>query len=245
LENIIYAASAQINVATIAKNLPDLTAIQARVLGTLMEKARTVPDSYPLTLNSLLLGCNQKSSRFPSMELAEAEVFAALSTMKSIANDAQQPLVREVSGSRSTRFEHNFQRAVGVPEQSAVILGLLMLRGPQTAGELRINTERWYKFSDISSVEGFLEELQDRPTEKGGALVQKLPRAPGAREQRWAHLLCGPIDLALLATENEAQDLAANEGSVIHQRISALEQEVAHLRRIVENLSKELGLSQL
>ena len=225
--------------------MPHLTAVQARVLGTLMEKARTVPDSYPLTLNSLVLGCNQKSSRFPSMELTEADVSAALIAMKSIANEAQQPLIRELSGSRSTRFEHNFQRAVGVPEQSAVILGLLMLRGPQTAGELRINTERWYKFSDISSVEGFLEELQDRSTEKGGALVQKLPRAPGAREQRWALLLCGPIDLTLLATENEAQELAANEGSVIHQRISALEQEVSHLRSIVENLSKELGLSQL
>ena len=223
--------------------MPHLTAVQARVLGTLMEKARTVPDSYPLTLNSLLLGCNQKSSRFPSMELTEADVYTALTAMKSIANEDQQPLIRELSGSRSTRFEHNFQRAVGVPEQSAVILGLLMLRGPQTAGELRINTERWYKFSDISSVEGFLEELQDRSTEKGGALVQKLPRAPGAREQRWAHLLCGPIDLTLLATENEAQELAANEGSVIHQRISALEQEVAQLRSIVENLSKELGVA--
>lgn len=245
MENIVDAESPQTGTQTIAKNMPDLTAIQARVLGTLMEKARTVPDSYPLTLNSLVLGCNQKSSRFPSMELTEAEVYSALTAMKSIANQAQQPLVRELSGSRSTRFEHNFQRAVGVPEQSAVILGLLMLRGPQTAGELRINTERWYKFSDISSVEGFLEELQDRDVEKGGPLVQKLPRAPGAREQRWTHLLCGPIDLTLLATENEAQELAANEGSVIHQRISALEQEVAHLRSIVENLSKELGLSQL
>lgn len=178
------------------------------------------------------------------MELTEADVFSALTAMKSIANLANQPLVREVSGSRSTRFEHNFQRAVGVPEQSAVILGLLMLRGPQTAGELRINADRWYKFADISSVEGFLEELQDRSVEKGGALVQKLPRAPGAREQRWTHLMCGPVDLTLLATENEAQELAANEGSVIHQRISSLEQEVAHLRQIVENLSKELGLSQ-
>ena len=245
MENIIDATSAKTGAKTVATNLPDLSAIQARVLGTLMEKARTVPDSYPLTLNSLVLGCNQKSSRFPSMELTEADVFNALTAMKLIANETQQPLVREVSGSRSTRFEHNFQRAVGVPEQSAVILGLLMLRGPQTAGELRINTERWYKFSDISSVEGFLEELQDRSFDKGGALVQKLPRAPGAREQRWVHLLCGPVDLALLATENEAQELAANEGSVIHQRISTLEQEVAHLRRIVENLSKELGLSQL
>jgi uncharacterized protein len=222
---------------------PILSTIQARVLGTLMEKARTVPDSYPLTLNSLVLGCNQKSSRFPSMELTEADALAALTAMKSIANMAAQPLVREVSGSRSTRFEHNFQRAVGVPEQSAVILGLLMLRGPQTAGELRINSDRWYKFADISSVEGFLEELQDRSVEKGGALVQKLPRAPGAREQRWTHLMCGPVDLTLLATENEAQELAAIEGSVIHQRISNLEQDVAHLRLMIENLSKELGVS--
>ena len=224
--------------------LPVLSPMQARVLGTLMEKARTVPDSYPMTLNSLVLGCNQKSSRFPSMELSEADVSNALSAMKSIVILTQQPLIREVSGSRSTRFEHNFQRSIGVPEQSAVILGLLILRGPQTAGELRLNAERWYKFADISSVEGFLEELQDRSAEKGGPLAQKLPRAPGAREQRWAHLLCGAIDLTLLATENEAQDLAANEGSVIHQRISVLEQEVAQLRQIVENLSQELGLSQ-
>jgi uncharacterized protein len=240
LEHLSETATSRSN----AYILPVLSPIQARVLGTLMEKARTVPDSYPLTLNSLVLGCNQKSSRFPSMELSEADVSTALIAMKSVAILTQQPLIREVSGSRSTRFEHNFQRSIGVPEQSAVILGLLMLRGPQTAGELRLNAERWYKFADISSVEGFLEELQDRSVEKGGPLVQKLPRAPGAREQRWAHLLCGPIDLTLLATENEAQELAANEGSVIHQRISVLEQEVAHLRQIVENLSKELGLSQ-
>lgn len=236
--------SENVTAPTSAFILPVLSPDQARVLGTLMEKARTVPDSYPLTLNSLVLGCNQKNSRFPSMELSEADVLTALTAMKLIVNEAQQPLIREVSGSRSTRFEHNFQRAVGVPEQSAVILGLLMLRGPQTAGELRINADRWYKFGDISAVEGFLEELQDRSTKKGGPLVQKLPRASGTREQRWAHLVCGPIDLTQLATENEAQELAANEGSVIHQRISALELEVTHLRQIVENLSKELGLSQ-
>lgn len=249
MENIIDALAAQTDSQkdsqTSAKNLPDLTPIQARVLGTLMEKARTVPDSYPLSLNSLVLGCNQKNSRFPSMELSEADVFVALTAMKSIVNEIQQPLIRELSGSRVTRFEHNFQRALGVPEQSAVLLGLLMLRGSQTAGELRINSERWYKFADISSVEGFLEELQTRAADKGGPLVQKLPRSPGAREQRWAHLLCGAIDLTLLATENEAQELPANEGSVIHQRITTLEQEVAQLRRIVDNLSKELGLSQL
>ena len=135
---------------------PRLSPTEARVLGTLMEKARTVPDSYPLTLNSLLLGCNQKSSREPLMELDEAQVAEALDRLKSAG------LVRESSGGRTTRYEHNFQRGVGVPEQSAVLLGLLMLRGPQTAGELRLNTERWYKFADISSVEGFLEDLQER-----------------------------------------------------------------------------------
>ena len=98
-----------------------LTAIEARVLATLMEKARTVPDSYPLSLNTLMLGCNQKSSRDPIMELAEADVASATASLK------ERHLVRESSGSRVTRFEHNFQRGIGVPEQSAVLLGLLML----------------------------------------------------------------------------------------------------------------------
>ena len=136
---------------------PTLSAIEARVLGTLMEKARTVPDSYPLTLNSLLLGCNQKSSREPLMELDEAEVASALDNLKNLN------LVRESSSGRSTRFEHNFQRGIGVYEQAAVLLGLLILRGPQTAGELRLNAERWYKFADISSVEGFSEEGKAHP----------------------------------------------------------------------------------
>ena len=118
-----------------------------------------------------------------------------------------------------------------------------MLRGPQTADELRINADRWYKFADISSVEGFLDELQDRTADKGGALVQKLPRAPGAREQRWAHLMCGPVDLDLLVTENDVAELAASEGSAIHQRISNLEQEVAALREILKTLLGELGMS--
>ena len=154
-----------------------------------MEKARTVPDSYPLTLNSLVIGCNQKTTRDPVMSVSDAEAQEALDELKRLS------LVHENTGGRSARWEHNFQRGVGVPEQSAVLLGLLMLRGPQTAGELRINAERWYRFADISSVEGFLDELQERSEEKGGALVLQLPRAPGAREQRWVHLLCGPVDV--------------------------------------------------
>jgi hypothetical protein len=212
-----------------------LTPIEARVLGTLMEKARTVPDSYPLSINSLMLGCNHKSSRDPVMDLGEADVASALENLMALA------LVRTNTSGRVARYEHNFQRGVGVPEQSAVLLGLLMLRGPQTAAELRLNTERWYKFADISSVEGFLEELQDRSVEKGGPLVIKLARAPGAREQRWAHLLCGPVDEAQWAQSGSARGADGSPGTLA--RIEQLEAEVAQLRATVQRLCSELGVS--
>ena len=115
-----------------------LSPTEARVLATLMEKARTVPDSYPLTLNMVVTGCNQKTAREPIMQIDDEQAQLALDALKGLS------LVFETSGGRVTRYEHNFQRVYGVPEQSAVVLGLLMLRGPQTAGELRINTERWY-----------------------------------------------------------------------------------------------------
>ena len=212
-----------------------LTAIEARVLATLMEKARTVPDSYPLSLNTLMLGCNQKSSREPTMNVTEAEIATALDTLMPLN------LVRESSGSRVARYEHNFQRGVGVPEQSAVILGLLMLRGPQTAGELRLNAERWYRFADISSVEGFLEEMQDRSAAKGGPLVVKLPRTHGAREQRWAHLLCGPVDLDAAAGPISA---GTTSTSGLAERVAHLETELARLQQTVRTLCAELGVSQ-
>ena len=123
-----------------------LTALEARVLATLMEKARTVPDSYPLTLNAVVTGCNQKTAREPVMQVSDAQAQEALDSLR------QRSLVFESSGGRATRYEHNFQRVVGVPDQAAALLGLLMLRGPPTAGELRINTERWHRFADISSV---------------------------------------------------------------------------------------------
>jgi uncharacterized protein len=214
--------------------LRPLTPIEARVLATLMEKARTVPDSYPLSLNALVAGCNQKSSREPLMNVTEAQVQEALDGLKLLS------LVFQSTGSRVARWEHNFQRGVGVPEQSAVLLGLLMLRGPQTAGELRINSERWYRFADISSVEAFLEELQDRPDEKGGPLVVKLPRAPGMREQRWAHLLCGPAELGTFETQSASPD--AQRG--LEARVEALENEMALLRSTVQNLCEQLGMSQ-
>lgn len=210
-----------------------LSAAEARVLATLMEKARTVPDSYPLSLNSLHSGCNQKTAREPVMTLSEAEIGDALDVLRDYS------MVIESSGSRVPRYEHNFPRAASVPDQSATLLGLLMLRGPQTAGELRINADRWYKFLDIASVEAFLEELQDRADDKGGPLVVKLPRAPGAREQRWAHLLCGPVDLtAPVATEPAAGD------SALAARVATLETAVASLQAQLADLREQLGLSQ-
>lgn len=219
-----------------------LSAVEARVLGTLMEKARTVPDSYPLTLNSVVLGCNQKSSRDPLMNITEAQAQEALDNLRQLALPSGQPLVREASGSRVPRWEHNFQRAITVPEQSAVLLGLLLLRGPQTAGELRINSDRWYRFADISSVEGFLDELELRSPEKGGALVVKLPRAVGMREQRWAQLLCGPDLTAAEATDSAATPAGAAGLSL---RVDTLEREVAHLRSALDNLCEQLGVSPL
>lgn len=221
-------------------NQRPLSPAEARVLGTLMEKARTVPDSYPLTLNALVTGCNQKSSRDPVMNLADARVLEALDGLRSLH------MVLEGSGSRVTRYEHNFARAAGVPEQSAVLLGMLMLRGAQTAGELRLNTERWYKFLDIASVDGFLEEMQERSADKGGPLVVKLPRAPGAREQRWAHLLCGPVDTSAIAAAPSTQGGAATEDELIAltRRLATLENTVAVLQDQLQNLHEQLGLSQ-
>lgn len=208
-----------------------LTATEARVLATLMEKARTVPDSYPLTLNSLQSGCNQKSSREPVMNLSEDEIAQALDGLR------ERSLVFESSGGRTARYEHNFERAVGLPSQAAALLGLLLLRGPQTAGELRLNAERWHRFADIGSVEVFLEELQQRSPEKGGPLVVKLERAPGAREQRWAQLLCGPVDAqAAVASASPIKTGAGTSGELqaLAERVTALEALVAELQQRLE-----------
>ena len=210
-----------------------LSPTEARVLATLMEKARTVPDSYPMTLNSLVSGCNQKTSRDPVMHLTDADVLSTLDALR------ERHLVMEVSGQRAMRWEHNFERVLGVPNQSSALLGLLMLRGPQTAAELRTNAERWHRFADTGSVEVFLEELQDRAEEKGGALVQLLPKAPGAREARWAHLLCGAPALPTAQAASGSNATAACPADAA--RIDALEARVAALEAQVQRLCAALG----
>jgi len=216
-----------------------LSPVEARVLGVLVEKQSTVPDTYPLSLNALVAGCNQKTARQPVMEASESDVLAALDGLKSLS------LAQEGSGSRVVKFEHNFSRGLGVPTQAAALLTVLMLRGPQTAAELRLNSERLHRFADISSVEGFLDEL----AAKTPALVVKLPRAAGAREARWAHLLCGEPQLPPGASEatvgawsqDEAQ-VSAAELVALRLEQTRLATEVAALRALVQRLADELGV---
>ena len=204
--------------------LPQLTALEARVLGVLIEKQRTVPDTYPLSLNALTAGCTQKTSRDPVMEVSEAEVAEALTGLRSAS------LIIESSGGRVTRYAHNADRVLGIPTQSIAILCILLLRGPQTAGELRINCERLHRFADISAVEGFLEELAGRAQ---GALVVELPRQAGARETRWAHLLCGEPAVSPSPASTTVPP------SQLEDRVSQLESEVAALRAMVEALQSQ------
>lgn len=216
-----------------------LSSTEARVLAVLVEKQHTVPDSYPLSLNALTLGCNQKTARDPVMQLGEAEVLQAINGLKELS------LVNEVSGNRVVRFDHNAARGLGVPSQSVALLTLLMLRGPQTSAELRLHTERLHRFADLSSVEGFLDELSTKEPVR----VVKLPRNPGEREPRWAHLLCGePVlpastgTLSFLATAPAPDAAWAQELAAMKAEQQRLADEVASLRALLTRLSGELGL---
>ena len=194
-----------------------LSALEARVVGVLVEKERTVPDTYPLSLNALVAGCNQKTSRAPLMEASDADVQAALDELRALS------LVVETSGGRVMRYSHNLPRVLAIPTESAALVATLMLRGPQTPGELRINAERLHRFADISSLEAYLAELAARPA---GALVVELPRASGARENRWMHLLSGePVDTPAHAHAHAR----AVDPAPAHDRIAALEARIARL----------------
>ena len=197
----------------------------------LVEKQHTVPDSYPLTLNELLSGCNQKTSRDPVIEASEAEVQAALDRLKSLS------LAMESSGGRVMRYAQNAGKGLGLPPQSVALLTTLFLRGPQTAGELRINSERLHKFGDILAVEGFLGEL----AEKG--FVRELAKQPGARETRWAHLVSGEPDIAALSAPGRAgaDNLTVSEVAAMRADIDRLQAEMSALRQTVARLCRELG----
>jgi len=211
-----------------------LTALEGRVLGVLVEKQHTVPDTYPLTLNALAAGCNQKTARAPVMSVTEAEILTAIDGLKSLS------LVMEGSSSRVPRFEHNMNRVLGVPSQSIALLTVLLLRGPQTAAELRLNAARFHAFADISSVEAFLEEL----AENDPPYVVKLSRMPGERESRWMHLLCGDVAQADMRQAGGVDEsIVPSEFEALKAEQKQLADKVARLQALVEQMAGELGIS--
>src|SRR5262245_17283002 len=218
--------------------LPALSLLETRVLGVLIEKQHTVPDTYPLTLNALVAGCNQKTSRDPVISADEAEVQAATDHLRRLS------LAIESSGGRVMRYAHNVERVLEVPTQAVALLAALMLRGPQTSAELRIGTERLHRFADISAVEGFLDELAARA---GGALVMLLPREPGTREARWAHLLSGPPAVRASAPAPAAADngdaLSVSELAALKTNVHQLADELRSLKATVARLCTELGIA--
>ena len=217
-------------------SLPALSLLEARVLGVLVEKQRTVPDTYPLTLLALTAGCNQKTSRDPILNATEAEVQAAIDHLNTLS------LVVETSGGRVMRYAHNVDRVLAIPSQAVALLAALMLRGPQTVGELRGACDRLHRFADLSAVEGFLHELAARAA---GPLVIELPRQPGARETRWTHLLSGPPPVegaGRVATEaGSAETVTVSEIAALKANVGHLADELAALKVKVAQLCAELG----
>ncbi len=222
-----------------------LSPLEARVLGVLIEKQVTVPDTYPLSINALVAGCNQKTARHPVIEATDAEVVTAVDGLKALS------LAFEGSSSRVLKFEHNTARVLGVPSQAVALLAVLMLRGPQTSAELRLSSERLHRFADISSVEGFLEEL----AEKQPPMVVKLARAPGARESRWAHALSGEPEQPAASAQaglgpadntfgqaDAAGSVSAGELAAVKSEQLRLSRELHTLRGQLQRLAQDLGV---
>ncbi|MGH8041652.1 MAG: YceH family protein [Rudaea sp.] len=199
-----------------------LTAVEARVLGCLIEKAATTPDAYPLTLNSLHLACNQKTSRDPVMNVDVGAVGHALHTLE------EKKLVRVERGARALRYEHTIDAPLGLTARSRAVIAMLMLRGPQTLGELHTRCERLADFPDAA----MLGDTLDRLITREPALVIRIPRGSGQREDRYMHLLCGPVSLENLPTSH------ADSGA--RSRSSDLEARIEELERVVEELRNRL-----
>jgi hypothetical protein len=212
----------------------NLTPIEARVLGSLVEKDITTPDYYPLSLNALVNACNQKNNRDPVMTLDEDAVRDALSGFQS------QRLAGPAGGadSRVTKYEHRLQEVYNFSRGEIAVLCVLLLRGPQTPGELRGRTERMHRFEDLDQVQGALQRLMQREP----PLAAVLPRQPGTKEARYAHLMSGEIDYtapqhALAASPTTGDSPLESD---LRDRIAHLEQDVAELRSKIEELTREL-----
>jgi uncharacterized protein YceH (UPF0502 family) len=208
-----------------------LTDNEARVLGSLVEKEITTPDYYPLSLNALVNACNQKSNRDPMMNLNDDAVRQALHSLneKGLAGNASS-----AGDSRVPKYEHRIQEAFNFTRRETAIMCVLMLRGPQTPGELRGRSERMHRFEDLTDVQSTLQKLMTREE----PLVKVLPRQPGTKESRYAHLLCGEKP----EWEAPAPMVEAHaENSEDSERLARLESEVADLRREIADLKQELA----
>lgn len=214
----------------------NLSPYQARVIGALIEKEITTPDQYPLSLNALMLACNQKSNRDPVLELDESTVQETLDEL------AKLRLVKEESGfgSRVVKFKHRFCNTefseLQFSEQELGIVCVLLLRGPQTPGELRTRTNRLCSFTDVQQVERVLQKLMDRDN---GPYVVKLAREPGKRESRYAHLFSGEVSAADLAPASVSVAPSVEDDRVaqLEQDVASLRDEVAELRALLEDLT--------
>ncbi len=219
--------------------LIQFSAIQARVIGVLMEKEVTTPDQYPLSLNALTLGCNQKSNREPVLALDESEV------QRSIDELTELKQINEQSGfgSRVVKYKHRFCNTefgdIKLTRQQFAIVCVLLLRGPQTPGELRTRTNRLAQFDNVDEVEQVLIHMQQLNGEK---LVAKLPREPGKRESRFMHLFCGEPDVQALQTEISASSDTGQ--STLLQRVDSLESEVKELKQQLMALKQALGVDE-
>ena len=228
-----------------------LDSVQVRVLGALMEKEIVTPENYPLSLNALVNACNQRSSREPVMELTEEQVRQALHTLEDLG------LTATVRDSRVAKYEHRARTVLNLRRDETAVLCLLLLRGPQTPGELRSRADRMYSFDGLDAVESTLarlcagpeaavSELQAAASGEGAMrpLAVVLPRQPGSREARYAHLLGGPVDVTArdLGAERSSPRgaSAADQASGLVDRVSELESEVAALRAAVARLEDRL-----
>ena len=211
-------------------NLPVLDAAELRVLGSLMEKCKTTPDYYPMTINGLTVACNQKTSRKPVVQFNEETVVQALNTLK------KRGLVSTATGGsiRSVKYKHNFAIVYPVLPAEVALICLLMLRGPQTPGELNINSGRMYEFESIEEVQKVLERLS---SPEMPFLVQ-LPRRAGQKELRYAHLLSGTPEISEDDFNEETQ---GKPSGGLEARVVKLENELAELKEAFNNLMKELS----
>ncbi|KRA41521.1 DUF480 domain-containing protein [Pseudoxanthomonas sp. Root630] len=203
-----------------------LNAAEARLLGCLIEKEATTPETYPLTINAAQSAANQKTAREPVMALDPGAVNHALRQLE------QKGLAKQVFSSRAERYEHRTAAFFGIPQQQAVLLGLLLLRGAQTVHELLARSERLFKFADADDVRHHLDRLIQREP----ALALQIPRGPGQREDRYVHLLSGPVDVAAIAARLPASPGGEPVNAELEARVAALETEMALLRGQVEQL---------